>query len=226
MNEPLLQPRTTARPRTLSLVIIVQWAWLLGLSILVIAGWRSSIDAEEPQATATTQRSQAIEARLVALEESNQARLVQAPPATQQALQSLRESLEGRLQRLEQQAASEAPDSDLQAMRVEVEALKTQQAALKVALTERAASRHVTTPVRAVRPTAPREEPLPFRVLGVERRAGQLSLSVVPGEGALAANRILVMLPGESLGKWRLESVAGGTAVFRAGEHVRRLAIP
>lgn len=215
MSEPITSPRAPF------LVAIVQWAWLVGLSILVIAGWRSTIDVEDPQAAAT-QQNQAIEARIVMLEESNQARLVQAPLATQQALQRLRKSVEGRLDRLE----SQAPGSGLEAQRTEIEQLKTQMIALKAAMAERATPRKVVRPAPAARPTSPREEPLPFRVLGIEQRAGRLSVSVAPVEGALAVNAIQVVLPGESLGKWRLEAVERNTAVFRAGEQIRRLAIP
>ncbi|WP_025807869.1 hypothetical protein [Pseudomonas chlororaphis] len=219
----MIEPITSSRAP--SLVAIVQWAWLVGLSILVIAGWRSSIAVEDPQAAAT-QQNQAIEARIVILEESNQARLVQAPLATQQALQSLRESLEARLDRLESQASSEGAGSGLEAQRTEIEQLKTQMIALKASLAERAAPRKVVRPAPTLRPISPREEPPPFRVLGIEQRAGRLSVSVAPVEGALAANAIQVVLPGESLGKWRLEAVERNTAVFRAGEQIRRLAIP
>ncbi|HBP5663826.1 TPA: hypothetical protein L6B10_06050 [Pseudomonas aeruginosa] len=58
------------------------------------------------------------------------------------------------------------------------------------------------------------------------QRAGRLSVSVAPAEGALAASTIQVVLPGESLGKWRLESVDGNAALFRAGEQTRRLVLP
>ncbi|WP_338807044.1 hypothetical protein V8U11_08275 [Pseudomonas chlororaphis] len=216
------EPRTS--PRAPSPVAIVQWAWMVGLSILLIAGWRSTIDVEEPQAV--VQQLQVFEARIAALEESNQARQVQAPPATQQALQSLRESVQGRLDRLESQASSEGAGSDLEPLRNEIEQLKTQMVALKAAMAERTTPRKVVKPAPKVRPILPRDEPLPFRVLGIEQRAGRLSVSVAPVEGALAANAIQVVLPGESLGKWRLEAVERNTAVFRAGEQIRRLAIP
>ncbi|HGX3311201.1 TPA: hypothetical protein ACNH8R_002226 [Pseudomonas aeruginosa] len=225
MSEPRTEPSMARRPRTLSWSLIIQWAWLVALSILVILGWRSTLLMEEPQAAAAAiQNLQSVEARVFALEESNQARLVQAPSATQQALQSLRESLEGRMDRLESQVPSEGLGSDLEALRIEIEQLKTQLAALKV--TERAAPRTVVRPAPKARPAAPREEPLPFRVLGVERRAGQLSVSVAPAEGALTAGTIQIVLPGESLGQWRLDSVEGNAAVFRSGEQTRRLALP
>ncbi|MCL1553351.1 hypothetical protein M3O38_19165, partial [Xanthomonas nasturtii] len=40
------------------------------------------------------------------------------------------------------------------------------------------------------------------------------------------ASQIQVVLPGEAVGQWRLEEIDRNTAVFRAGEQTRRLAIP
>lgn len=227
MSEPLIDTRRTRRPRALSWVVIVQWGWLIGLSILLFTGGRSAIDVEATRSSASaTQLLQALEGRIAVLEESDQARRVQTPSATQQALQSLRESVEGRLDRLEQSASSEGPESQLEALRLEVEGVKTRMATLKAVSAERSVRRKVARPAPAVRSIAQREEPLPFRVLGVERRAGHLSASVAPVEGTLTTNAIQVVLPGESLGKWRLEGVEGNTAIFRAGENVRRVALP
>ncbi|HBO2188593.1 TPA: hypothetical protein ACNFRY_005756 [Pseudomonas aeruginosa] len=225
MSQPLNDARQVKRPRSLSWVVIVQWAWLVALSILLFAVGRSAIDVKATQSGAvSTQQLQALEQRIAAQEESNQARLVQAPSATQQALQNLRAALEGRLDRLEQQTSGEGHDSQFEALRSEFEQIKTQMAVLKTSA-ERAARRKVARPAPAA-PTVVREDPLPFRVLGVERRAGQVSASVAPADGALAANTIQIVLPGESLGKWRLEAVEGSTVTFRAGEQVRRVALP
>ena len=67
---------------------------------------------------------------------------------------------------------------------------------------------------------------MPFRVIGSELRAGQRTVSIAPASGDLSASQILVVLPGESVGPWRLEDIDRNTAVFRAGEQTRRLAIP
>ncbi|MDF6002645.1 hypothetical protein P4050_35800 [Pseudomonas aeruginosa] len=102
------EPRKQAGPRTFSLITIVQWIWLVGLSVLIVIGWRpSSTDAGSEMWEAVTAHLKAFETRISALEESNQARLVQAPSATQQALQGLRETLEARLERLEQPAGED-----------------------------------------------------------------------------------------------------------------------
>ncbi|HFX1080097.1 TPA: hypothetical protein ACIDZX_001661 [Pseudomonas aeruginosa] len=218
------EPRKQAGPRTLSLITIVQWVWLVGLSVLIVIGWRpSSTDVGSEMWEAVTAHLKAFETRISALEESNQARLVQAPSATQQALQGLRETLEARLERLEQPAGEHTSNVALDVLRSEVEMLKGQLTALKSAA---ASPPKTSKTVRPARQAVAKEEPLPFRVLGTEWRAGRLSVSVAPAEGALAASTIQVVLPGESLGKWRLESVDGNAALFRAGEQTRRLVLP
>ncbi|EPO4283173.1 hypothetical protein ACUARH_000147 [Pseudomonas aeruginosa] len=218
------EPRKQAGPRTFSLITIVQWVWLVGLSVLIVIGWRpSSTDAGSAMWEAVTAHLKAFETRISALEESNQARLVQAPSATQQALQGLRETLEARLARLEQPAGEDTSSVALDVLRSEVEMLKGQLTALKSAA---ASPPKTSQTVRPARQAVTKEEPLPFRVLGTEWRAGRLSVSVAPAEGALAASTIQVVLPGESLGKWRLESVDGNAALFRAGEQTRRLVLP
>ncbi|HGM6151745.1 TPA: hypothetical protein ACKP1S_002841 [Pseudomonas aeruginosa] len=218
------EPRKQAGPRTFSLITIVQWVWLVGLSVLIVIGWRpSSTDAGSEMWEAVTAHLKAFETRISALEESNQARQVQAPSATQQALQVLRETLETRLERLEQPAGADTYSVELDELRSEVEMLKGQLTAMKSAV---ASPPKASKTVRPARQAVTKEEPLPFRVLGTEWRAGRLSVSVAPAEGALAASTIQVVLPGESLGKWRLESVDGNAALFRAGEQTRRLVLP
>ncbi|MDI3708622.1 hypothetical protein QK360_00660 [Pseudomonas aeruginosa] len=213
--------RKQAKPRAMSLITIVQWTWLIGLSILLAAGWRTTGapgNSTSPEANAHP--VQAIEARVVALEESNLARQVQAPAATQQALQSLRESLEGRLDQLQQAQAGYALTTDQDALRKQVEQLVERSTTVKAAAPARSRA------TRLAPRTLKKEEPLSFRVLGAEKRAGLHSLSVVPAEGVPAADAIRVMLPGEAQGQWRLEAIEGNTAVFRSGGQTRRLAIP
>ena len=68
--------------------------------------------------------------------------------------------------------------------------------------------------------------PLPFRVVGAELRAGQRSVSVAPSTGDFTPAQLQVLLPGDAVGPWRLQAIEGNTAVFQAGNHTRRVAIP
>jgi len=70
---------------------------------------------------------------------------------------------------------------------------------------------------------------MPFRVLGVELRAGQRSVSVAPVAASSqppSSDQIQPVMVGESVGAWRLQAIDGQTAVFRSGEQTRRLPIP
>jgi hypothetical protein len=64
-----------------------------------------------------------------------------------------------------------------------------------------------------------------FRVIGAELRGGLRTVLVAPS-GSSSADQLQPVLPGESVGPWRLEAIEGQTAVFRSGEQTRRLAIP
>ncbi|NPY76639.1 hypothetical protein DZ963_033925, partial [Pseudomonas aeruginosa] len=68
--------------------------------------------------------------------------------------------------------------------------------------------------------------PLPFRIVGAELRAGQLSVSVVPSSGNSTPDQLQVLLPGDAVGPWRLQAIDGSAAVFQAGDQTRRVAIP
>ena len=68
--------------------------------------------------------------------------------------------------------------------------------------------------------------PLSFRVVGAELRAGQRSVSVAPSTGDFTPAQLQVLLPGDAVGPWRLQAIEGNTAVFQAGNHTRRVAIP
>jgi hypothetical protein len=72
-------------------------------------------------------------------------------------------------------------------------------------------------------PETPRPKPAvpPFQALGVESRAGERFVAILPsGANALAQVRLLRV--GDREGGWRLESIEAGAAVFsRAGQRQR-----
>ena len=121
---------------------------------------------------------------------------------------------------VEQTLSGHAATDDLQALRAEVEQIKARQATARAATP--AQSRSPSRPAAS----KPEPLPLPFRVVGAELRAGQRSVSVAPATGAFTADQLQVLLPGDTVGPWRVQAIEGNTAVFRAGEQIRRLAIP
>ena len=179
--------------------------------------------AQQDQLELAQRQQQLLETRLTALAENLQALQALPQAATVTVLQSTRESLEARLAAVEQAVSSLATADDVAALRTAVEQIKARQAAARTS---------TKALPRTARPavTAPKAEPLPFRVIGAELRAGQRSILVAPLassiSGPLSADQLQPVLPGESVGAWRLEAIEGQTAVFRSGEQTRRLAIP
>jgi hypothetical protein len=221
MNAPV---PGTPRSRAAAVFHIVLCTWLIGLSVLVFVSLQMTGSlAQQDQLDLAQRQQQLLETRLTALAENLQALQALPQAATVTVLQSTRESLEARLAAVEQAVSSLATADDVAALRTAVEQIKARQAAARTS---------TKALPRTARPavTAPKAEPLPFRVIGAELRAGQRSILVAPLassiSGPLSAGQLQPVLPGESVGAWRLEAIEGQTAVFRSGEQTRRLAIP
>jgi hypothetical protein len=221
MNAPV---PGTPRSRAAAVFHIVLCTWLIGLSVLVFVSLQMTGSlAQQDQLDLAQRQQQLLETRLTALAENLQALQALPQAATVTVLQSTRESLEARLAAVEQAVSSLATADDVAALHTAVEQIKARQAAARTS---------TKALPRTARPavTAPKAEPLPFRVIGAELRAGQRSILVAPLassiSGPLSADQLQPVLPGESVGAWRLEAIEGQTAVFRSGEQTRRLAIP
>jgi hypothetical protein len=215
MNAPITVPRSRA-PLVFHLVLLV---WLIGLSVLMAVSLRATGTlAPQDQLDAARRQQQLLEARLAELNQNLEALQARPQAATAQALQTTRESLEARIASMEQAMSGHATANDVAALRTDVEQIKTRQAAMRAA---------TETRPRAARPavTAPKETPIAFRVIGAELRGGLRTVLVAPS-GSSSADQLQPVLPGESVGPWRLEAIEGQTAVFRSGEQTRRLAIP
>ena len=185
--------------------VVVQslfWLWLIGLSVIVALGYLAMRDQTDQERLDS--RLQRLEAQATGLAETIEAIQQRPAVATAADLKDTRQILEARAAQVEKSLSSYAAADDLQALRTEVEQIKAHQAA---------ASK-----------TEP--PPLPFRVVGAELRAGQRSVSVAPSTGDFTPAQLQVLLPGDAVGPWRLQAIEGNTAVFQAGNHTRRVAIP
>lgn len=199
---------------------ILLWVWLVVLSILVGTGYRAMAGlADRAHVDLSLRQVQVLEARIAELADSVQMLQAQPESATVAVLHDTRQRLETRLTQMEQALADRSAAEALQALRTEVEQMKTRpQPAPTVPPPP-------TKPVTPVAATA-RQSPFPFRVLGSEIRAGQRSVSVAPVKGELTADKIQVVLPGEAVGPWELQAIEANTAVFQNGKQTRRLVIP
>ena len=213
MNAPRPAHRSTAAVVVQSLM----WLWLIGLSVLVALGYQAMNDQANHERLDS--RLQRLEAQATSLAETIEAIQQRPAVATAADLKDTRQILEARAAQVEQSLSAYAAANDLQALRAEVEQLKTRQTAARAA---------VPAQPRAPSKSAAKPEPLPlpFRIVGAELRAGERSVSVAPSNGDFTPDQLQVLLPGDAVGPWRLQAVEGNTAVFQAGDQTRRVAIP
>jgi hypothetical protein len=205
--------------RPISAVVLqsLMWLWLISLSVFAALSYQTMNDQADQ--TLLDSRLQRLEAQAMGLAETIDAIQQRPAVATAADLKDTRELLEARAAQVEKALSGYAAAEDLQALRTEVEQIKTRQTVARAA-----ASAQPRVPTR---PTAkPEPPPLPFRIVGAELRAGQRSLSVTPNNGNFTPDQLQVLLPGDAVGPWRLQAVEGNTAVFQAGDQTRRRAIP
>jgi len=215
-------PRVSLRMNPDVIARIVIWLWLLGLSVVVMLGFRAVHQLiEQVQTSVESQQVLALEARVAELASSIQALEAKPEPATAAALQDVQQNLHARLAQIEQGLMAFATVDDVQTLHDEIKQVKARQAAVRIAPPP--APRR-PPPKPAV--VAPQPEPFPYRVVGVELRAGLRSILIAPATGEFSADQIQVLLPGDALGSWRLQAIDGNTAVFQSGEQIRRMATP
>lgn len=207
-----------SRSRAAFVLYLLLWAWMVGLSALVLVNFRVAGDlADQNQLDSALRQLQVLEGRIGELADDVRAQQARPEAATTAALQDTRQHLEAEIIRLEQSLTGFTTEADLQALHADIERLKTQR---QVSARPPVAPR----PARATATPAP--EPFPFRVIGAELRAGQRAVAITPATEPFSAGQIQVLLPGEHAGRWQLQTLDGNTAVFQAGDQTRRLAIP
>ena len=217
-SHPLPAAKSSRAP---SLAHILLWAWLVGLTALVLVALQITSElAGQSQLDSSVQRLQALESRVGEIVQANRALQERPAPATATALQEVHQSLKSRADSLDQALVTLASQEDLVALRADLEQIKSRQATVR---SSTVASKPHPVQQAVVKPA---EAPMPFRLIGSELRAGQHTVSIAPVSGDLSASQIQVLLPGESIGHWRLQDIDRNTAVFRAGEQTRRVAIP
>ncbi|BBR09726.1 hypothetical protein [Aeromonas caviae] len=205
------------RPITAVVLQSLMWLWLIGLSVFAALSYQTMNDQADQ--SLLDSRLQHLEAQAASLAETIEAIQQRPTVATAADLKDTRELLEARAAQVETTLSGYAAADDLQALRAEVEQIKTRQTVARAAAPAQ--------PRSPSRPTAkPEPPPMPFRIVGAELRAGQRSLSVAPSSGDFTPDQLQVLLPGDALGPWRLQAVEGNSAVFQAGDQTRRMAIP
>lgn len=208
----------TERSHRTTLLRVAAATWLLLISAVVVSDHVIlSTRADRTEDAVPAMQLSELEAQLAELaREIEQQR--QGPAALRwERYESERVALDQRLEALEQ-AVDDRPTIDLQSLQTRIDRLEVRLATVRSAPT--AASR---PPVRA--PARPRHVEPSFRVIGVELRAGERFLSILPADAAALAQARLLRA-GETEAGWRLEVMEDGAAVFRHGDEVRRLTVP
>lgn len=208
----------TERSHRTTLLRVAAATWLLLISaVVVIDHVILSTRADRTEDAVPAMQLSELEAQLAELaREIEQQR--QGPAALRwERYESERVALDQRLEALEQ-ALNDRPTVDLEPLQTRIDRLEVRLANVRSAPT--AASR---PPVRA--PARPRPIEPSFRVIGVELRAGERFLSILPTDAAALAQARLLRA-GETETGWRLEVIEDGGAVFRHGDEVRRLTVP
>ena len=208
----------TERSHRTTLLRVAAATWLLLISaVVVIDHVILSTRADRTEdAVPATQLSE-LEAQLAELAREIEQQRQEPAALPLGRYESERVALDQRLEALEQ-AVDDRPTIDLQSLQTRIDRLEVRLATVRSAPT--AASR---PPVRA--PARPRPIEPSFRVIGVELRAGERFLSILPTDAAALAQARLLRA-GETETGWRLEVIEDGGAVFRHGDEVRRLTVP
>ena len=208
----------TERSHRTTLLRVAGATWLLLISaVVVIDHVILSTRADRTEdAVPATQLSE-LEAQLAELAREIEQQRQEPAALPLGRYESERVALDQRLEALEQ-AVDDRPTIDLQSLQTRIDRLEVRLATVRSAPT--AASR---PPVRA--PARPRHVEPSFRVIGVELRAGERFLSILPADAAALAQARLLRA-GETEAGWRLEVIEDGGAVFRHGDEVRRLTVP
>ncbi|MCW2478034.1 hypothetical protein [Candidatus Symbiopectobacterium sp. NZEC135] len=216
MNNTAITLRHTS---TMTIRLLV-WVWLSVLTAFAVLNYHATADlVKREQVDASLQQVQVLEDRLTELADNIRALEARPLPASATALRSMQQSLETRIAQMEQTQENYAPTQIVQTLRDELAQLKSQQ---KAAIQSAPTTSRTTNPTA----TAPRKMPFPFRILGLELRAGQRMVSIAPASGELAPEQIQLVLPGETVSQWRLETIDDDTAIFSRAGQTRRLAIP
>lgn len=208
----------TERSHRTTLLRVAAATWLLLISaVVVIDHVILSTRADRTEDAVPAMQLSELEAQLAELAREIEQQRQEPAALPLGRYESERVALDQRLEALEQ-AVDDRPTVDLQSLQTRIDRLEVRLATVRSAPT--AASR---PPVRA--PARPRPIEPSFRVIGVELRAGERFLSILPTDAAALAQARLLRA-GETETGWRLEVIEDGGAVFRHGDEVRRLTVP
>lgn len=209
MNVPSQRPM-------LMRAVAATWLVLISAAVVINHVTLSNL-AEQSRDKASSTQARHLEERLIELT-GQVIELGQQQPTTlpQARYETERQALEQRLAALEQALDERATTNDWLTLQGRIEQLETRPVISQPSS---------TPPVSRPRTVSPKTVEPPFQVTGIELRAGEHFLSILP-TGATTLTHTHLLRPGETRAGWRLDAIEDGIAVFQNGNQTRRLVIP
>lgn len=205
--------------RRLQMLHVTAATWLLLVSATVVIDHvvLSNL-AEEPKDRMPAMRITVLEGRMDDLAQQLEQHRQRPTALPQTRYESERLALDQRIAAVEDTLGDHPTTDELQSLLARLERMEARLATAR------------PTPSASVRPRVPAPvKPRPsepaFRVIGVELRAGERFLAILPADAA-ALTQVRLLRPREAEAGWRLEAIESGTAVFRHGDETRRLTVP
>ncbi|MFC4160721.1 hypothetical protein [Chitinimonas lacunae] len=162
-------------------------------------------------------------ARLATLRQQLDTALSHQPAVVTPAeVEGLRRALDARLTAIEQAHHSVAQAADVQVLQLRLDRLEAQLAQAQRVPSRAQAARRPLVQAKAQAKTVPA---LPFRVVGLQQRAAERFVSVLPREATSLAE-VRLLREGSEAGVWRLQSIETNAVVFRLGDQTQRVALP
>lgn len=144
-------PQPSRRPTAAVVVQSLLWLWLIGLSVIVALGYLAMRDQTDQDRLDS--RLQRLEAQATGLAETIEAIQQRPAVATAADLKDTRQILEARAAQVEKSLNGYAAADDLQALRAEIEQIKTRQTAARAAAPVQARAPRSRSRPSACRPT-------------------------------------------------------------------------
>lgn len=216
----MILPRPEQR-RPLRLMDIIAVIWLLSLTTVLGIEHRTQARlAAQLNTRATAQQVEALHQQVAHL---SQLIGEYQPPADILSLSRYEADSQAfgqRLRALEKSLDGHSAAESLQPLRARLEQLEEQLAAQR-------ATPPIVVQHHRPAPPKPRKSKAPFQIVGLEQRAGEQFLLLLPiNTPNDSLTRLQLLHPGEEEAGWRLEGIEGNTALFRHGDDTRRLPIP
>lgn len=157
--------------------------------------------------------------RIGALQQRLDTALRQPAAVKQIEFDGARQTLEARLNAIEQAHGGVAQAADVQVLQLRIERLEA-----RLTEAQQAPPRVPSVRRPIVKAEAPVTPELPFHVVGLQERAGERFLSILP-RGATTLAQIHLMREGSREDAWHLQSIEADAAVFRLGDHIQRVPV-